>query len=82
MKLLIANRGEVAIRVIRAASDLGIETVAVYSKDDEGCLHTGKAEEAIPLEGSGPSAYLASDEITTSPLTVKSLGLRTPVWLI
>ena len=63
MKLLIANRGEVAIRVIRAASDLGIATVAVYSKDDEGCLHTGKADEAVRLDGSGPSAYLASDEI-------------------
>ena len=63
MKLLVANRGEVAIRIVRAAAEMGIATVAVYSKDDEGCLHTGKADEAIALEGIGPAAYLDIEQI-------------------
>ena len=58
MKLLIANRGEIAIRIIRAAAELGYETVAVAPRDDVGCLHTGKADELVTLDGVGASAYL------------------------
>ena len=58
--LLVANRGEVAIRVLRAAAGLGIRTVAVHSEDDARCLHVKKADEVRALEGSGPAAYLAS----------------------
>ncbi len=58
MKLLIANRGEIAIRVMRAAAELGIETVGVAPADDAGSLHTGKADEVVPLEGVGAAAYL------------------------
>ena len=43
MKLLVTNRGEIAIRIIRAAAELGISTVTVYAEDDAGSLHTGKA---------------------------------------
>ena len=58
MKLLVANRGEIAIRVLRAAAELGISTVAIAPKDDAGSLHTGKADESVTLDGAGASAYL------------------------
>ncbi|MET0274020.1 MAG: biotin carboxylase N-terminal domain-containing protein, partial [Phenylobacterium sp.] len=57
-KLLIANRGEIAVRIARTAAEMGIATVAVYSQDDAASLHTRKADEAVGLEGSGPAAYL------------------------
>ena len=57
-KLLIANRGEVAVRILRAAQDLGTATVAVFSADDAGALHTTLADTAVPLAATGPAAYL------------------------
>ena len=57
-RLLIANRGEIAIRIIRCASDLGVATVAIYSQDDHLSLHTRHADEAINLEAKGVAAYL------------------------
>ncbi len=61
--LLIANRGEIAIRIIRAAAELGIRTVAIYSEDDAQSLHTRKADEAHALEGKGAPAYLNAEQI-------------------
>ena len=51
--LLVANRGEVAIRVMRAAAELGMRTLAVFSEDDVRSLHTQKADLAAPLRGTG-----------------------------
>jgi len=57
-KLLIANRGEIAVRILRAAQDLGIATVSVYARDDAGALHTTLADTAVALDATGPAAYL------------------------
>jgi acetyl/propionyl-CoA carboxylase alpha subunit len=57
-RLLIANRGEIAIRIARTAAEMGIETVAVHSRDDGAALHTRKADRAVALEADGPAAYL------------------------
>ncbi|MXU63854.1 pyruvate carboxylase [Oceanomicrobium pacificus] len=64
-KILIANRGEIAIRVMRAANELGKKTVAVYAEEDKLGLHRFKADEAYRIgEGLGPvAAYLSIDEI-------------------
>ena len=63
-KLLIANRGEIACRVIRTAQRLGISTVAVYSDADRDALHTLMADEAVHI-GAPPStqSYLLIDRI-------------------
>jgi acetyl/propionyl-CoA carboxylase alpha subunit len=58
MKLLVANRGEIAIRIMRGAAELEIATVAVAPEDDAGSLHTGKADEVVTLTGIGTAAYL------------------------
>ena len=64
-KILIANRGEIAIRIMRAANELGKKTVAVYAKEDKLGLHRFKADEAYLIgEDLGPvAAYLSIDEI-------------------
>ncbi|EJO93758.1 pyruvate carboxylase/propionyl-CoA carboxylase [Ectopseudomonas mendocina DLHK] len=61
--LLIANRGEIAIRIAQACADLGIRSVAVYAEDDGACLHTRKADQAVALAGRGPVAYLDMDQL-------------------
>jgi pyruvate carboxylase len=64
-KILIANRGEIAIRIMRAANEMGKKTVAVYAEEDKLGLHRFKADEAYKIgEGLGPvAAYLSIDEI-------------------
>lgn len=62
-RLLVANRGEIAIRIARAAAGLDIPTVAVYARDDSQSLHVRKADAAVALEKSGPSAYLDGEQL-------------------
>ena len=62
-RVLIANRGEIAIRVARAAAEQGLRTVTVYSEDDATGLHTRKSDETHPLRGTGPAAYLDAEQI-------------------
>src|ERR1700754_3953380 len=64
-KLLVANRSEIAIRVMRAATELGLRTVAIYAEEDRFCMHRFKADEAYRVgEGKGPvGAYLDIDGI-------------------
>ncbi len=64
-KILIANRGEIAIRIMRAANEMGKKTVAVYAEEDKLGLHRFKADEAYRIgEGLGPvAAYLSIDEM-------------------
>ncbi|MBT9528704.1 MAG: carbamoyl-phosphate synthase large subunit, partial [Pseudomonas sp.] len=61
--LLIANRGEIAIRIARACADLEIRSVAVFAEDDDASLHTRKADLAVPLKGRGVPAYLDMDQL-------------------
>jgi acetyl/propionyl-CoA carboxylase alpha subunit/acetyl-CoA carboxylase beta subunit len=62
-KLLIANRGEIAIRIARAAADLGLPTVAVFGDDDATSLHLQVADESRKLPGQGAAAYLNADAL-------------------
>ena len=62
-RILIANRGEIAIRIARAATDLGLHTVAIYSEDDAQSLHTRMADEVHRIAGHGVSAYLDIDSV-------------------
>ena len=57
-KILIANRSEIAVRLIRAAHDMDIDSVAIYALDDAQALHVRLAGSAVGLGETGPSAYL------------------------
>ena len=72
-KILIANRGEIAVRIVRACREMGIKTVAVYSEADRDALHTLLADEAICI-GPAPSAesYLNMEQILTACVAMKA----------
>ena len=65
-RVLIANRGEIAIRIARAAAELEIESVAVFATDDAASLHVAKADRSVELEGAGAAAYLDVDAVVAA----------------
>lgn len=68
-KVLIANRGEIAVRIIRACREMGIETVAVYSEADREALHTKLADEAVCIgPASSGDSYLSMDRIISATI--------------
>ncbi len=70
-KVLIANRGEIAVRIARACRNMGIRSVAVYSKEDENSLHVQLADQRICIgEGSARNNYLNMDQIITAAINV------------
>lgn len=69
-KILIANRGEIAVRIIRACKELGIETVAVYSEADETSLHVKLADEAICIGGArSKESYLNMNSVLSAAIS-------------
>lgn len=76
-KVLIANRGEIAVRIIRACREMGIETVAVYSEADREALHTQLADEAVCI---GPAAasesYLNMERILSATIATKAEAIH------
>ncbi len=65
-RLLVANRGEIAVRIMATASVLGIETVTVYPADDAACGHVSRADAAVELPGMGAAAYLDVDAVVAA----------------
>lgn len=76
-KILIANRGEIARRIMRTCRKLGIKTVAVYSDADRSSLHTQEADEAVYI-GPSPSieSYLRADRIISAALTCRAQAIH------
>ena len=76
-KILIANRGEIACRVIRTAKHLGIETVAIFSDADRNALHVTLADEAVHIGGSAPAdSYLQMQRIIDAAKTTGSQAIH------
>jgi acetyl-CoA carboxylase biotin carboxylase subunit len=75
-KLLVANRGEIAIRIIRSAQELGIKTVAIYEETDKTALHIMRADEAVCI-GTGPRKdYLSIDRIIQAALRTNAEAIH------
>ena len=68
-KILIANRGEIAVRIIRACREMGIRTVAVYSEADRDALHTQLADEAVCIgKAQSTDSYLNMERIISAAM--------------
>ena len=76
-KILIANRGEIAIRIIRACKEMGIATVAVYSEADRESLHVALADEAICIGGPrAEDSYLNAQRIVSAALATHAQAIH------
>lgn len=75
-KLLVANRGEIALRISRGAADLGLETVAIHSEDDSSSPHLRLADHVVALPGHGPRAYLDAETIVRAALDAGCDGVH------
>ena len=76
-KILIANRGEIAVRIIRACRELGITSVAVYSTADKDALHTQLADEAICIGKAAPAdSYLNMERILSAAIASKAVAIH------
>ncbi len=76
-KVLIANRGEIAVRIIRALKELGIETVAVYAKADKDSLHVKLADEAICIgEAASKDSYLNMNQVLSAAVATGSNAIH------
>ncbi|MFA1544146.1 acetyl-CoA carboxylase family protein [Actinomadura monticuli] len=64
--ILVANRGEIALRIVRAAAELGLRTVAVRTRDDAASAHTRRADEVRDLPGEGVAGYLDADALLSA----------------
>ena len=71
-KILIANRGEIAVRIIRACRSMGISSVAIYSREDAGSLHVHLADQQVCIgEGPAKNSYLNMERII---MAAKNVG--------
>ncbi len=76
-KILVANRGEIAVRILRACRELGIQTVAVYSDADENALHVQQADEAIHIGPAAPTeSYLNVEKIIAAAKQTKAEAIH------
>src|SRR5258706_9347057 len=74
-KVLIANRGEIAVRILRTLREMGLATAAVYTDADAGALHARRADEAIRI-GEGRSAYLDAERIVDAAKRVGAWAIH------
>lgn len=76
-KLLVANRGEIAVRIIRACKEMGIRTVAVYSKADAESIHVALADEAVCIgEAAAKDSYLNQERIVSAAIASKAQAIH------
>ena len=82
-KILIANRGEIAVRIIRACKEMNIKTVAVYSEADKDALHTHLADEAVCIgPANSKQSYLNVKNIIEAASLTKSDSIHPRLWFL